>query len=218
MAGLLNSPMAAAGQPAPAAMATPQQAPAQGMSPPSQTSLADPILQKIETGIQSKIAPQAKSMFISCVNAGMSAMFGPQTGKMVIAKLNSSQNLTADIPTGVANIFAMIYNEVGPKLQQQQRQQIFIPAMLAAAAVLACHALDTAEKLGRIKVTPQIAGQVIHDSAMACLAKLKIGPQQIQQATQQGQSPNAAAQGQQPPAAAPAQGQQPQTPPSGVAQ
>ena len=185
-------------QPAPPMGAAPAQQSAAPQSAAPQSSLSDPILQKIESGIQAKVAPQAQRMYMSCVNAGMAAMFGQQTGSKVMAKLKSSNNLMADIPAGIANIFATIYNEVGIQMQPQQRQMVFLPALLGASATLTCHAIDTAEKLGRIKVTPQIAAQAIHDAAMACLAKMKVGPKQIQQASAAGRqkqpSPASAAQ------------------------
>lgn len=181
MAGLLNSALQPAQQAIPAAPPV-----ASAQASPGNSSLADPILQKIESGIEAKVPAPQQRMYTSCVNAGMAAMFSAQTGARVMAKLKSSTNLPTDIATGVANIFATIYNEIGTRLPQQQRQQVFLPALLSASATLACHALDTAEKLGRLKVTAPLAAQVVHDSAMGCLAKLKIGPAQIQQASAAG--------------------------------
>ena len=103
-----------------------------------------------------------------------------------MAKLKSSNSLSRDIPTGVANIFGTIYNEIGLKMPYQQRQTQFLPDLLGAVPVITCHVLDIAEKLGRIKVTPAIAAQVIHDATMACLAKMNVKPQQIQQAVAAG--------------------------------
>lgn len=194
MAGLLQSPLAGGSAPMAAQPA------AQGAGPSANTSLADPVLQQIEAGIAAKVAPAARQMFSSCVNAGLSMLVSPQTGPRIIAKLKSSNSLMLDIPTGVANIFATIYNEIGLRMSPQQRQQQFLPALLGAAPVITCHVLDIAEKLGRIKVTPPIAAQAIHDATMACLAKINVKPQQIQQAVAAGRQKQGAA--------APAQGVQ----------
>ncbi len=166
MAGLLNSSIGA---------------PAQSTS---QGPLSDPTLQKIEAGVEAKLAPGIRSLYTSCVNAGMQAMFGPQTGPRVMAKLKSSANVTNDITAGVANIFATIFNQIASKMNPQQKQA-FLPALIAASTTLTCHALDTAEKLGKLQVTADLAAITIHNASMACLQKLGIGPAQIQQLQQQ---------------------------------
>lgn len=201
MAGLLNSAPPQAAQPAMSQAPAPQSQPASPMPQAAQgtsTSLSDPILQKIEAGIETKIPPQMKANYLSSVNAGMAAMFGQGNGQKLAQKFKSSQNINADITSGIANVFAVILNQIMSKIppqQQKQFAQTFLPALLSASATLTCHALDTAEKVGALKVTPQLAAQAIHDSALACLQKLGVGPSQIKQMASNGKQAQAAPQG-----------------------
>ena len=177
MAGLLNSVPGAAPAPAPAAQGAPMQAQPSG-------SFKDPILQQIEAQLIAKLPPAIHSEYQSCVNAGMNAIYGPQTGSKIMAKIQASTNINADITTLIANVMAIIINEVIGKMPPQQRKKVegsFFPALLAACTTLTCHAIDTCEQVGKLQSNPQVVAQIIQATATACLQKIGISPQHVQQ-------------------------------------
>lgn len=200
MPGLLNSPLSIKlnnnasinansnprtnAAPAAPAMSAPAATPAAG----NMSTLSDPILQRIEAGIAQRVAGPVRPLFLSSVNAGMALMFSQQSGARMMNRLKSSPNPMNDIPIGMANMFAVVMNQIGGRLPPVVRQRQFLPALLGAVAVWTCHALDVAEKLGRLKVTPQLAAQTVHAAVMACLAKVGVNQQQMQQAVAAGRN------------------------------
>ena len=193
MAGLLNSSIASAGQGSP--QATPPMAPGsapgsiapgkgfQSKATPS-GAFKDPILKKIEAQLIAKLAPNLHSEYQSAVNAGLNIIYGKQMGSKIMSQFQSSQNPQADITKLIANVFATIINEVIGKMSPAKRQQYegtFMPSLLAASATLTCHLLDTLEQMGKFQLNAQSAGQMIQVTSFACLQKIGISPQQVQQ-------------------------------------
>lgn len=174
MAGIINQGM----QPQASQPAAPQGGAPQGVS--------DPILQKIQSGIDAKVQPQIKKQYLSIVVAGMKVILSPQFNQRIMQKLKSSQNLVADVSAGVANIVATIYNEVGKNMAPQDKQT-FVAASGPASTALMCQVLDIAEKTVGAKVDAGMAAQCAQATAMATLQKFGIDQGKMQQAATAGQ-------------------------------
>lgn len=195
MAGIINSAAQPAMQPSASppmadAMPTAQSAP-QAASTGS-SGISDPTLQKIQSGIDAKITPQLKKQYLSITVAGMKVILSPQFSQRIMQKLQSSQNIVADVSAGVANIIATIYNEVGKNMAPQD-QQTFVAAAGPAAVSLMCHILDIAEKSIGTKITPDMAAQCAQATVMAVMQKFGIDQGKMQQAVNAGQQQQGAA-------------------------
>lgn len=174
MAGIINQAMQAQASPV---------APQQGAA---QQGVSDPILQKIQSGIDSKVTPQLKKQYLAITVAGMKVILSPQFNQRILQKLKTSQNLIADVSAGVANIIATIYNEVGKNMAPQDKQ-IFVAASGPASTALMCQLLDIAEKAVGAKVDAGMAAQCAQATVMATMQKFGIDQAKMQQAVAAGQ-------------------------------
>lgn len=156
----------------------------QNSAPTGNTNIADPILKKAKLAIESKISQNIKSQFISIENAGLALLSNGNMPKLVLQKIQSSQDLVGTVSDGVANMIAMVYNQVSPKMQAniQQFNAQFVAAAPSAGISLMCQVLDMAERAVGAKITPQLVAQCSQMTAKKVLAKLHISDQQIQQA------------------------------------
>lgn len=148
---------------------------------PATQGVSDPILQKIQSGIDAKVTPQLKKQYLSIVVSGMKVILSPQFSQRILQKLKSSQNIASDVSTGIANIIATIYNEVGKNMSPQEKQ-LFVAASGPASTTLMCQVLDIAEKTIGIKVDSDMAAQCAQSTAIATLQKFGIDQAKMQQA------------------------------------
>lgn len=179
MAGLLNASQA------------PQQAQA----------ASGAILTEIQRGVEEKVSPQIRKSYMALTVTGMKIMFSESTGKRIMQKLQSSKDIVSDVSQGVANILAMVFNDVSQRMPQDQKEQL-MAATMPASIMLMAQALDTWEKLTGETVTSELAAQCSSATTKAIMAKFEITPEKARQAVTRGQQPK----GQQPPAAQPPAG------------
>jgi hypothetical protein len=95
------------------------------------------------------------------------------------------------VSDGVANMIAMIYNQVSPKIPQQglpKFNALFVAAAPSAAIALMCQVMDMAEQALHVQINEQLVAQCSQQTAKKVLAKLHIGDQQVQQAVQAGKA------------------------------
>ncbi len=177
MAGIINQ---GAQAPTPAAQAAPQTAaqPTQG--------LTNPVLQKIQSGIDAKVAPELKKTYLSIIVSGMKVITSPQFSQRILQKLKASKDLTADVSSGVANVVATVYNEVGKSMPPQAKQQ-FVAAAGPASTALMCQVLDMATKAAGANVDANMAAQCAQATVMATLQKFGIDQNKMHQAIAAGQ-------------------------------
>ena len=179
-----TQPTATAPAAQPAAPSTTKAAKVSGVAPKA-PALSDPILKQIEAGIEAKVPPQLRSMYKSIVVAGMAVMFSAKTHDLVKKRLASSNDLSSNVSTGIANMIAGLSNEILHKLPPDQKQA-FLPAAILASLTLMCQLLNYAEKTGGPTMTPAIVEGCVQATTRAVLQKFGVGQQQIQQAVQQG--------------------------------
>lgn len=154
-----------------------------GMMTAGAPALQDPILQRIENGIEAKVKPELKPLYQSIVTAAMSVMFGKDTHGLMQKRLAADPDLTKSVSSAVADLIAGIYNRIGPRLPPADKQK-FLPAAALASVTLMCQMLDYTEKTGGAKITPEVADQCSTATTSAVLAKFGVGPDKVQKAMQ----------------------------------
>lgn len=191
-----EAPAAAAPQEAQgAAPADDYQAPAGVEQPGSQ--LKNPELNKIETGVEEKLASENRKMYMSIVLAAMQLGFSKQSHDKLVQGLNASPDVLKNISLICAGMMGMIFQQVQPDPNQ------FLPSAIPASVTMMCQVMEYAEQTGMAKFDSAAIAKCTAMTTEAVLAKFGVNKAKIQEA--------AAAQGGQPPAqgapaAAPQQG------------
>lgn len=163
-------------------------APAQA-APQVSTNITNPILKNAKEGIEQKVKPAIKDQMLRIENAGLALLSSGKMPQLVLQKLKSSNDTAGVVSDGVANMIAVIYNQVSPKIPQDQLPKFnttFVASAPAASVALMCQVLDMAEKALSLQITPQLVAQCTQKTGKKALAKLHIGDQQIQQAVSAG--------------------------------
>lgn len=172
--GLLNSQVS-----------QPQPDPSNTGAPPE----TNPLLEKIEQGIEDKVPAQLRTGYLEIVVAGNHVLFSPSM-LPAFTKVVMQPNFIQQLPLKMGNLMAMISNESGKNAQGQPKMNIM--AIGPASMTLACHVLGFYEQVSKMQLNQDQIAQTLHDVAFAVLQKFGIGPEQIVQA--QAQSNNQAAQ------------------------
>ena len=179
MAGIIAAAQAAPAAPAPTAAAP---------AGPS-SNISDPLLNKTKIGIEAKVGAAIKDQFLRIEIAGLALLTHGDMPQMVLQKIKSNPDTVGVISDGVANVVAMVFNQVESKIPQPQRAQFtsgFIAAAPAAGIAIMCQALDMAEQGTQIKVTPDLIAACTKATGDKVLAKLHISPARVQQAVAAG--------------------------------
>ena len=143
---------------------------------------SDPILAKIEQGIEEKIPPQFKNAYLAIVVAGNKVLFSPQSAAL-LAQVVRAPDFMQRLPGRMANLMATLSNESGKDAQGQPMMKM---EMLGPATMtLTCHVLGFAENAGGVKLDQNTIANAIQSVMQAVLPKFGIGKQQLQQAMAQ---------------------------------
>jgi hypothetical protein len=176
MAGLIagaTAPTPAAAPVAPAAAPT-------GANPGSK--LKNPLLQQVESGIEAKVSPQTKQMYLSIVVATMKLAFDAKTHPLLIKGLKSSPDMTKNIALICAGMIGMVYKE------SKQKPEAFVPGAVLAAMTLMCQILQFAEQSRMIEITPEVVADCTAATTEAVLAKFGIDKGKVKQAVDAGKA------------------------------
>lgn len=183
MAGLLNSSQQdPAGAPASAPQMAEPAAPAPTDNPAQAgaESLDDPILKRIETGIEQTVPPEHKKMYDSIVVAGMNVMFSKETSNLMEQQLDESDDVVENVSSGVAKLIMIVFSE------SKQKADDFAPAAVFAAISLLCQALEYWEKSRNGVVTEEIAATATKQVQLKVLQGFGITEEQVNKVAQAG--------------------------------
>ncbi|HUW38604.1 MAG TPA: hypothetical protein VMV91_14865 [Rhodocyclaceae bacterium] len=137
-------------------------------------TIQNPILKKIEAGIEAKIPPESRQQYMAIVVSGMQIMFSTGTRHLLMQKIQQPGDIVTKVSMGIAQLIGTIYNQAKGKMS--------VPEAIPAAITLAMQALDFAE---RMKVTPPVTGdvaaQVVQATAQATLKLFGIGRNKVQE-------------------------------------
>lgn len=173
MAGLLNAEQEQSQEPE---MLEEKVAPE---SAKSEQGMQDPALKQIEQGIEAAVPKELKKAYMQVLVAGMKVMFSQNTSKFMEQRLANAQDPVQAVSTGIADLLMLIYNE--------SKRTMSIPAAMLAAFSLMAQALDYAEKIGAIQVTPELIEQCTEATWQAATAKFGITKDKIDQVIAQSQ-------------------------------
>jgi hypothetical protein len=152
----------------------------------NQTKISDPLLKKIEQGIDQKVPPQIRKEYLAIIVAGMKIIYHSEMSSRITEKLKNSMNIKGDVSEGVANIIAVIFNEASKTMDQAKKQQ-FVNAAMPAGISLMCQLLDYSEKVAGTHVTQTLIAEVAQATSVVLLRKFNIDQAQVKQAIAVGQ-------------------------------
>jgi hypothetical protein len=144
----------------------------------------NPTLQKVEAGIQAKVPPKLQRSFTNIVKAGETVMYSKQSHHLMMDELKKPGDLAMNIGHGIAGLMALLYKESERTLDSG--------AIMLAAQVLACEAMDFAEKSGVMKVDDATVSQVIKETISGVLQAFGMTPDKLSQMAQQSKQKAAA--------------------------
>lgn len=142
--------------------------------------MSDPLLKKVEAGVESKVQPQMKKEYLKIIVAGMRVMFDQKTSGQMTKMLTEGQDLSGNVAKGIAILIGIIYEQSGKKMS--------IPAGCVASISLMAQALDFASKTMGVQITPDLVADCTQKTTRAVMAKFGIGQQQIDQAIAAGRA------------------------------
>lgn len=140
----------------------------------------NPLLTKIEQGIEAKIKPENKQAYTRIVIAGMKVMFDEKTHQMMSDQLKSSNDIVKNVAEGIAGLMMLLYKE--------SKEKMPMVAAIPASIVLMAKALDFAEKTMSVQITPDMLAKVTQATSEAVLLKFGITPEMVQDAVNKHQS------------------------------
>lgn len=158
----------------------PAAAPAAGANPGSK--LKNPLLQQVEDGIEAKVTPQTKQMYLSIVVATMKLAFDAKTHPRLVQGLKYSPDMTKNISMICAGMIGTVFSE------SKQKPEVFVPGAMLAAMTLMCQILQFAEQSRMIEITPEVVADCTAATTQAVLAKFGIDKAKMKQAVDAGKS------------------------------
>lgn len=168
----------------------------------------DPIIAKVQDAVRGNIPADTRVAVQRVVLAGMKVMFSPETHQLMLKSIQSDTDPAHAVGMGVTQLVTLLF--------KQSKNTIPLPALIPAAVLLCCEALDFMEKANMVKVTPVIMANASQTVTAYLFQKMGYTPDKIAQIVKAGNGQQAG--GAQPappqPAAAPAQ-PAPQGQPSG---
>lgn len=158
----------------------------------------NPLLQKTEQATMAKVPPKYRPAFERIVTAGLKVMYSQQSHSLMADQINKPGDPIANVGDGVGKLMGLLWTEGKGTLPMQ--------AMMPAAVILVCEALDFAEKAGKLQASGDAIAMATKECMSVVLQQFGVTPEKMQQmlAQQQGQQPAAQPAGSPNPPAAPA--------------
>lgn len=150
------------------------------------TKIDDPMLKRIERGIDAKVSPQLRKQYLQILVAGMKVIYHSEISKQIADKLKSSMDIKGDVSKGTANIIATIFNEVSRNMRPEQKTS-FVAAAMPAGVTLMCQLLDYSEQIAGTKVTEDLIAETSQATSVELLRKFGIDESQVKSAIAAGQ-------------------------------
>lgn len=134
---------------------------------------SDPLLEKAEQGVQSKI-PQAKQQaFGRIVHAGLTIMYAPQLAQQRQQRMASVTDPVQDAAQGAARMMSNLYQQSGKSMPTD----LIVPAAL----VLGYEWLDLLAHAGKAQITPDLIAQATQQISQSVLNLMGLTPDKIAQ-------------------------------------
>ena len=146
----------------------------------------NPALQKTEQAAEAKVEPKYRNAFERIVAAGMKVMYSEQSNSLLTDQLSKPGEPATNVGDGVGKLMGILWSEGKGTLPMQ--------AMMPAAVVLVCEALDFMEKAGKVQVTPDMIADATKECMSVVLQGFGVTPEKLQQMqAQNGAQPQPAA-------------------------
>lgn len=145
-------------------------APARGKKAPP---VENDLIKRIEAEVKGRLTAEVRENIDKIVAAGLKvAVNGGENSPL--AMLQGSQDVVSDAAIGAVNLAALMKKESKGTMPDN--------AMAPAALILTLHALDFAERLGMVEVTPEVVNQATQIYAHQLTKVNGITPQMLEKA------------------------------------
>ena len=108
----------------------------------------NPMLAKVEQGIQSKVKQNRQSALAHIVHDGLSIMYDPETKNVRDAHIAKVTDYATEAGTGAARMISVLYQKSGKTLP--------LDLVVPAAMIFAYEYLDLVSKMGKVQITPDV--------------------------------------------------------------
>lgn len=175
MAGILSGQPPEEDVPPPPDGATPE-------TPPAAEGSADTaVTAELRDKIMESAPPELREPIERIVTAGKRLMYDPETHELMLQQLQDMKggNEADSLAQGIAALMTLIKNE--------SKGPFPLPALVPAAVILLCEAVDFLAEAGRLEPSKELVGQAVEELTGYLMKKMQIGPEQIAAARQAGQ-------------------------------
>jgi len=130
---------------------------------------------KIIAAVQAKVRETIPAQFRVAVQkiylAGMKLMFSPETHELMLQQLKGNDFTAQAVARGIAALITLMY--------RQSKGTMPIPAVVPAAILLACEALDYLEQTGKEQVSSELISDVVQQVVAILLQKVGLTPDDV---------------------------------------
>lgn len=153
--------------------------------------ISNPLLQKAEQGIESKVPPNRQADLQKVVNAGMTIFYSPQLKDARNQMIQRSTDPAKEAGLGAAKLISELY--------QQSNKTMPTDIAVPAAMIFGLQYLDLLANVGKTQITPDLVANATSAIADNVLPLFGVTPDKMQQLITLGKQKQAAGQpGQQP--------------------
>jgi hypothetical protein len=178
-------PLKGGNKPAPAPAdptAAPATAPTGAAAAPTDQDSNDPMIAQVQDKVRQSVPAQFRVAVQKLVLAGQKIMYDPQTHHLMVQALQSDSDPAHAVGMGVTQLMTMMW--------VQSKGSIPPPALIPAAILLVCEALDFCEQSKLLKPDNDMIGNAVQVVVSYMMQKMGIKPSDMAKvAGIQGQQP-----------------------------
>jgi hypothetical protein len=143
---------------------------------------SDPVIAQVQDKVRQSIPPQFRVAVQKLVLAGQKIMYDPKTHHLMVQALQSDSDPAHAVGMGVTQLMTMMW--------VQSKGSIPPPALIPAAILLVCEALDFCEQSKLLKPDNDMVGNAVQVVVSYMMQKMGIKPSDMAKAAGiQGEQP-----------------------------
>jgi hypothetical protein len=153
------------------------QAPAQQGTGTDQEVSQDGLIANVQQKVRDSLPPQFRVAVQKIVLAGTKIMYDPQTHHLMVQAIQSDNDPAHAVGMGVTQLMTLMY--------QQSKGSMPPPAIIPAAILLVCEALDFCEQAKLFPVDENVISNAVQTTVAYLMQKMGLTPEKVSQVAQQ---------------------------------
>lgn len=154
-----------------------QQAPAQTATGTDQEHSNDQLIANVQDRVRNSIPAQFRVAVQKIVLAGTKIMYDPQTHHLMVQAIQSDNDPAHAVGMGVTQLVTLMY--------QQSKGSMPAPAIIPAAILLVCEALDFCEQAKLFPVDNDVVSNAVQVTVAYLMQKMGLTPEKVSALAQQ---------------------------------